>query len=63
MEGGLAMRLVAATLLLSRGRWPDDPVVGVALRGSIGKVEEEGGGMEGALELATKGQLSIVSLR
>ena len=61
MEGGLAMRLVAAILLSSRGRWLDEPVVGVALRGSIGKEEE--GGMEAALEPAMKGELSTVSLR
>ena len=60
MEGGLAMRLVAATLLLSRGRWSDEPVVGVALRGSIGK---EDGGMEATLEPAIKGELSTLSLK
>lgn len=54
------MRLVAATLLLSRGRWSDEPVMGVVLRGSIGKDE---GGTEAALEPAMKGELSTLSLR
>jgi hypothetical protein len=55
------MRLVAATLLLSRGLWwADGSVVGVALRGSICTEE---GGMDAVLEPAMKGELPMASLR